>query len=84
MGKRKGAREAKVFWTGRSQAIRLPKEFRFKGKEVWIKRMGNAVVLIPMDNPWESLIASLDMFSPDFMEERNQPQEQQVREDFFP
>lgn len=40
--------KAKLFWTGRSQAVRLPKEFRFEGDEVRIRRQGNAVVLEPI------------------------------------
>lgn len=40
---------AKVFWTGRSQAVRLPKEFRFPGETVLIRREGNAVILEPVD-----------------------------------
>jgi antitoxin VapB len=42
---------AKVFWTGRSQAIRLPKEFRFAGEEVLISRDGDRVILEP-DSGW--------------------------------
>ena len=38
---------AKIFWSGRSQAVRLPKEYRFEGTEVLIRREGNAVVLEP-------------------------------------
>ncbi|MGH8953059.1 MAG: antitoxin [Acidimicrobiia bacterium] len=41
-------RRAKVFWNGRSQAVRLPKDFRFEGKEVLIRREGEAVVLEPI------------------------------------
>lgn len=44
---------AKVFQTGRSQAVRLPKAFRFNEKEVVIKRFGNGVLLLPKENPWE-------------------------------
>lgn len=40
-------KEAKVFWTGRSQAVRLPKEFRFEGDTVLVRREGNAVILEP-------------------------------------
>lgn len=75
-------RTAKLFQNGRSQAVRLPKEFRFKGSEVFIKREGNTVVLIPTQEPWESLINSLELFSDDFMESREQPEEQ-VREQMF-
>ncbi|MBL7161578.1 MAG: antitoxin [Anaerolineales bacterium] len=67
---------AKLFMSGHSQAVRLPKAFRFDGKEVFIKKIGNAVVLIPVDNPWQALIDSLNLFSSDFMETRAQPKVQ--------
>jgi antitoxin VapB len=73
---------AKLFQNGQSQAVRLPKEFRFKGNEVFIKKSGSAVVLIPLVNSWDSLIGSLDMFTKDYMTDRNQP-EQQKRETVF-
>lgn len=73
---------AKLFQNGQSQAVRLPKEFRFEGDEVFIKKAGNVVVLIPATHSWDTLFASLDKFSPDFMSERNQP-DQQAREDAF-
>jgi len=71
-------RTAKLFKNGRSQAVRLPKEFRFEGTQVFIKKVGNAVVLIPEQDSWQTLFDSLEQFSDDFMESRNQP-EQQVR-----
>lgn len=64
---------AKIFINGRSQAVRLPKEFRFTDNDVFIKKIGKMVVLIPKDDPWASLINSLDEFTDDFMETRNQP-----------
>lgn len=70
---------AKIFTNGRSQAVRLPKECRFSGEEVYIKKFENIVILISKDDPWASLISSLDQFSDDFMENRNQPNEQ-IRE----
>ena len=73
---------AKLFRNGQSQAVRLPKEFRFECEEVFIKKVGNTVVLIPTSHSWESLFDSLAKFSDDFMTERNQP-EQQTREDLF-
>jgi antitoxin VapB len=73
---------AKLFQNGQSQAVRLPKEFRFEGDSVYIKKSGNVVVLIPMAHSWNSLLSSLDEFSADFMAERNQPP-QQDREDVF-
>lgn len=59
-----------------SQAVRLPKEFRFSGDEVFIKRVGSAVVLLPKARSWETLIGSLSKFSADFMSERTQPPHQ--------
>jgi antitoxin VapB len=50
---------AKLFLNGNSQAVRLPKEYRFRGDEVVIKRMGNAVVLLPKDDPWKIMSPSL-------------------------
>ena len=41
---------AKIFETGRSQAVRLPKKFRFDSNEVLIQRLGDAVVLVPKDS----------------------------------
>ena len=72
--------EAKIFKNGQSQAVRIPKEFRFSGEKVLIERSGDCVILRPFKDSYESLITSLDMFSNDFMDERNQPQKQQVRE----
>ena len=74
-------RIAKIFQNGQSQAIRLPKEFRFKDDQVYIKKSGNVVILIPKSNSWDSLINSLEKFSDDFMVERNQPRTQ-ARESF--
>ena len=64
--------QAKLFQNGQSQAVRLPKDFRFEGDSVTIKRVGKAVVLLPMHEPWETLFDALGEFSPDFMETRNQ------------
>ena len=50
-------RTAKIFWTGRSQAIRLPKEFRFDVDEVRIRRQGTSVILEPVANDWDWLAA---------------------------
>lgn len=66
-------KRAKLFKNGESQAVRLPKEFRFRGTEVYVKRQGNAVVLVPETDSWETLIESTSRFSEDFMGEREQP-----------
>jgi antitoxin VapB len=62
-----------LFWNGDSQAVRLPKEFRFAGEEVFIKLVGSAVVLLPKAKSWDTLVDSLARFSDDFMTERHQP-----------
>jgi len=68
---------AKIFKNGKSQAIRLPKEYRFQGSKVYVKQIGNAVVLIPEQDSWQTLIESLVQFSDDFMLERQQPPTQE-------
>ena len=75
-------RTAKLFKNGGSQAVRLPKEFRFEGSRVFIKKVGDAVVLLPRQDSWETLFHSLEQFTDDFMATRDQP-EQQVREGLF-
>jgi len=64
---------AKLFKNGESQAVRLPKEFRFAGDEVFIQRVGSAVVLLPKAKSWDTLLNSLEKFPEDFMAEREQP-----------
>jgi antitoxin VapB len=67
--------EAKVFMTGRSQAVRLPKEYRVIGDSVYVKRLGNTIVLMPKtDDRWAGLFAALDEFPRDFVLERRQDQ----------
>jgi len=75
---------AKLFKNGQSQAVRLPKEFRFDNlKEVFIKKINGMVVLIPKSDKsvWGKMYDNLDAFSNDFMETRVQPT--QEREDLF-
>ncbi|HZT01506.1 MAG TPA: type II toxin-antitoxin system VapB family antitoxin [Steroidobacteraceae bacterium] len=73
-------RTAKLFKNGDSQAVRLPKEFRFAGDEVLIKRVGSAVVLLPKAKSWDSLVQSLDKFPADFMSSREQPRDSERRD----
>ncbi len=73
---------AKLFKNGQSQAVRLPKAYRLPGKEVYVKKVGDAVVLLPVEGAWETLFESLSEFSSDFMEEREQPP-MQIRDDAF-
>ncbi|MBE9093037.1 MULTISPECIES: antitoxin [unclassified Tychonema] len=58
---------------GDRQTVVLPKEYQFQDNEVYIKKIGNVVVLISKDNPWQILFDSLKLFSEDFMETREQP-----------
>ena len=59
---------AKVFQNGQSQAIRLPKEFRFAEKEVCVKRVGHAIMIYPKAKEAELFLSSLGSFSDDFFE----------------
>ncbi len=74
---------AKIFQNGRSQAVRLPKAYRFNGTQVYIQKVGDAVLLLPYTAGWESLFNSLDLFTDDFMESRNQPKAPDARDDVF-
>ena len=74
---------ARIFPSGRSQAVRLPKEYRFKGNEVVIRHFGNGVLLLPIDKSWAMLDAALQEFEPGFVMEREQPEDQK-REDIAP
>ncbi|MDR6543498.1 antitoxin [Acinetobacter bereziniae] len=63
---------AKIFQSGRSQAVRLPKAFRFEGKEVVVKHFGNGVLLLPLKNPWEIMQEAVLEFEDDFLLEREE------------
>ena len=63
---------AKLFQNGRSQAVRLPKNYRFPGKQVFLRKIGKAVVLLPEESSWDTLIESTAMFSDDFLNQRDQ------------
>ena len=66
---------AKVFWSGRSQAVRLPRAFRVDGREVRIRRRGRAIVLEPVPESWEWLDALVDEVDDDFVSAvRQQPE----------
>ena len=73
---------AELFQNGQSQAVRLPKKYRFEGDKVIIKQVGNAVVLLPYEDSWSTLFDSLEQFSDDFMAEGREQPESQARESF--
>ena len=64
---------AKLFKNGQSQAVRLPKEYRFDDSDVYITSLDGMVMLIPRTDPWTGFAASLKRFSDDFMTDRIQP-----------
>jgi len=71
---------AKIFQNGRSQAVRLPKEFRFKGKEVYIHREGSKIILSEKPESWDAFFLSKKTPTPDFMQRREQlaPEERNI------
>lgn len=73
---------AKLFTTGRSQAVRLPKAFRFEGKEVFIRKEGGCVILSEKPESWDDFFNSTTHVTADFMEERVDlpPQERELFE----
>ena len=70
---------ATIFKNGGSQAIRLPRGFRFSGKKVYVRHFGDGVLLMPDAKRWSSLFESLSEFTDDFMSERSQPEKHQKR-----
>jgi antitoxin VapB len=71
---------AKLFQNGRSQAVRLPKEFQFDGDDVFIQKLGDAVLLIPRSKLWDVFEEGINAFSDDFMIEGRDQGIDQVRE----
>jgi len=67
---------AKVFKNGRSQAIRLPKEYRVDSEEVYIQKVGHSLIIIPKEkSKWDVMRNAFEDFD-GFEFERNQPQQQ--------
>lgn len=60
---------AKIFENGRSQAVRLPKKFRFNTEEVVVQQLGKAVLLVPKEDLWETFMDGLAEFTDDIFEE---------------
>ena len=71
---------AKVFTSGRSQAVRIPKEFRFDAEEVFINRVGDAVILTPVSNAKAVFQQGLESFSADFLAD-GRPEQMPSRRD---
>ncbi|MDR0230566.1 MAG: antitoxin [Dysgonamonadaceae bacterium] len=67
----------KVFKSGNSQAVRIPKEYQIDSDELYINKIGNAIVIFPKNDPWKLFKESLADFSDDyFAGGRNQPEMQ--------
>jgi antitoxin VapB len=64
------AQTAKLFMNGRSQAVRLPAEFRFSGREVFIERKGEAVILRPKPVGWDDFFARQSAVPADYLADR--------------
>lgn len=74
--------KAKLFINGRSQAVRIPKAYRFEGNEVYIKKVtGGVLLLSKQQSPWDLWEKNLMKYEEPLMLERNQPKRQQERED---
>lgn len=58
------------------QAIQIPEGFRIDDDKVYLKKTGNVIYIIPYHKPWQNVFESLNEFTPDFMNERNQPSHQ--------
>lgn len=69
-------KSVRLFTNGGTQAVRLPKECRLKGKEVYVHQVEGLVMLVPKDNPWASLLNSLGHFTEEFMADRKEPSAQ--------
>lgn len=63
----------RLFRNGNSQAVRIPREFAISGTEVFIRRVGQGVLIVPSGDPWAVFSAALDQFTDDFLEQRDQP-----------
>jgi len=71
---------ARLFINGRSQAVRLPKEYKFQGESVYVQKVGEAIILVPFDKEWEVFMHGLNGFSDDFMSEGRLQDKDQERD----
>ncbi len=76
---------AKLFTNGSSQAVRLPKEVRFNGTEVYVQKVGSALMLVPKEKAWETFMEGVDSFTDDYFdlvqsrrENENVPEEREA------
>jgi len=70
------AQTAKIFMNGRSQAVRLPKDFRFDCDEVFIRKHGDKIIISPKKNTWDEFFDEESAFDDNFLEDREQEKPQ--------
>ena len=70
---------ARLLNNGKSQAVRLPREYQFQGENVYIQKVGEAVILVPVDKDWEIFLHGLHGFSDDYMAEGRLQEKEQKR-----
>lgn len=74
---------AKLFANGSSQAVRLPKEVRFSGTEVYVQKIGSSLMLVPKDKAWETFLEGINDFTDDYfdaLQSRHDNEQQEERE----
>jgi len=71
---------ARLFVNGKSQAVKLPKEYKFRGENVYVQKIGEAVILVPVDKEWEVFMHGLNSFSDDFMSDGRLQETDQERD----
>lgn len=71
---------AKVFENGRSQAVRLPKKFRFDVEEVVVQQLGDAVLLVPKESLWQTFMDGVNSFTDDIFQDGRDQGIQEERE----
>jgi antitoxin VapB len=68
---------AKIFMNGRSQAVRLPKDFRFDCDEVFVRKHGDGIIISPKTNTWDDFFNQESAFDDSFLVDREQPEQQE-------
>ena len=71
---------AKIFYYGRSQAVRLPQKYRFQADEVVIQKLGDAVLLVPKESLWNTFLDGVNSFTEDIFENGRDQGAQEDRE----
>lgn len=73
----------KIFNSGNSQAVRLPKKYRIRNKEAYISKIGDAIIIFPKKSGWTSLFDSIDKFTDDYLEDERSHPDLEIRSSIF-